>query len=68
MIKSESMTQNIKYRLNEAGLLDKIDFEALNIILSTVEELTSQPGHVCVEGEWSVVTPLMVQKVKEVLG
>lgn len=68
MIKSESMIQNIKYKLNEVGLLDKIDFTALDIILSTVKELTSQPGHICVEGEWSVCPPEMVQKVKEIMS
>lgn len=66
MIKSENMIENIKWNLKQAGLV--VGDTALNIILTTIEEQVSQPGHICVEGEWSVCPPWMVQKVKEVLG
>ena len=66
MIKSENMIENIKWNLKQAGLV--VGDTALNIILTTIEEQVNQPGHTCVEGEWSICPPWMVQKIKEVLG
>lgn len=66
MIKSENMIENIKWNLKQAGLT--VEDTALNIILTTIEEQVNQPGHICVEGEWSICPSWMVQKVKEVLG
>ena len=66
MIKSETMIENIKWNLKRAGLV--VGDTALNIILTTIGEQVNQPGHICVEGEWFICPPWMVQKVKEVLG
>lgn len=66
MIKSENMIENIKWNLKQAGLI--VEDTALNIILTTIEEQVNQPGHICVEGEWSVCSPEMVQKIKEIMG
>lgn len=66
MIKSENMIENIRWNLKQVGLI--VENTALNIILTTIEEQVNQPGHICVEGEWSVCPPWMVQKVREVLG
>lgn len=65
MIKNENMIENIKWNLKQAGLT--VTDIALNIILTTIEEQINQPGHICVEGEWSVCPPWMVDKVKEVM-
>ena len=67
MIKSENMIKLIQFNLNEAGLSHTINYTTLDIILSTIEEQINQPGHICVEGEWSICPPWMVDKVKEVL-
>lgn len=66
MIKSEAVIENIKWNLKQAGLT--VGDTALNIILTTIEEQVNQPGHICVEGEWSVCPPWMIQKVKEIMG
>ena len=66
MIKSENMIENIKWNLKQAGLT--VEDTALNIILTTIEEQVNQPGHICVEGEWSICPSWVVQKVREVLG
>ena len=68
MIKSENMVKLIQLNLAKAGLKHIIDYATLNIILSTIEEQINQPGHICVEGEWSVCPPWMVDKVKEVMN
>lgn len=68
MIKSENMIKLIQFNLHEAGLSHTINYTALDIILSTIEEQINQLGHICVEGEWSVCPPEIVDKVKEVLG
>lgn len=65
MVKNENMIENIKWNLKQAGLT--VTDIALNIILTTIEEQINQPGHICVEGEWSVCPPRMVDKVKEVM-
>ena len=66
MIKGESMIENIRWNLKQAGMT--VDNTVLNIILTTIEEQINQPGHICVEGEWSVCPPEMVKQVREVLG
>lgn len=68
MVKSESMVKLIQLNLAKAGLNHIVDYTTLDIILSTIEEQINQPGYICVEGEWSICPPWMVQKVKEVLG
>lgn len=68
MIKSESMVNLIQLRLAEAGLKHLIESSTLDIILNTIEEQINQPGIICVEGEWSVCPPWMVDKVKEVMN
>ena len=60
------MIDNIKWNLKQAGLT--MDDTSLNIVLTTIEQQINQPGHICVEGEWSVCSPWMVDKVKEVMG
>lgn len=66
MIESESMIENIKWNLKQTEMT--VDDTTLNIILITIEEQVNQPGHIYVEGEWSVCPPEIVTKVKEVLG
>lgn len=66
MIKSEGIIENVKWNLKQAGLI--VEDTVLNIILTAIEEQVNQPGHICVEGEWSICPSWMVQKVKEVLG
>lgn len=68
MVKSEAMINLIQLNLAKAGLNHVVDYTTLNIILSTIEEEISKPGHICVEGEWSVCPPWMIQKVKEIMG